>query len=778
MALCVLLLALLQTLRAPAAPPKLPLVPAKQVGMDGKQLRRIDELVAHALADGKMPGCVITIARHGKICFQKAYGHREVQPSKQPMTVDTVFDLASLTKPVATATSIMVLLERGDIRLRSKVADDLPAFAAGGKEAITVKQLLVHQSGLAPFLPIERTTDSAEAGWQAMFEAPPRHEPGTKFVYSDINFLMLGRLVEEASGKSLREFSQQCIFGPLGMMETGFLPREDLRKRAAVTEQRDGEWMRGQVHDPRAHFLGGVAGHAGLFSTAADLAVYADMLLGEGRYRSARIVSPQTVRLMTSAFEVSRGHRGLGWDKQSPYSSNRPELMSQRAFGHGGFTGTAMWIDPELDLAVIFLSNRVHPDGKGSVNDLAGRIGAVAVAAIRKPTSTRRPQPGARDTRSNVSVQNGIDVLQQDGFKQLAGRRVGLITNHTGHNRDRISTVQLLAEAPGVELVALFSPEHGFAGKLEHSRIASGRDTATGLVIHSLYGATRQPTAKMLAGMDTLVFDIQDIGTRFYTYVSTMGLAMEAAAEHGLKFVVLDRVNPIGGLAVQGPVLDAGKESFVGFHPIAVRHGMTVGELAKMFQSERKLNCDLDVIPIKGWRREMFFDATRLPWTNPSPNMRSLAQALLYPGIGLLETTNLSVGRGTDTPFEVLGAPWLDGRRLAAAMHRASLPGVTFVPIEFTPAASKYEQQKCSGINLLVTDRRQFQPVRTGLAIAHQLHRLYSDEWDAANYPRLLGSEAVVRGLLEGESVRKLEASYSKQLAQFKRRRQQFLIYR
>lgn len=397
---CILALCAVSSLLR-AQPPKLPHSEPEAAGMDADRLGLIDSLVKEAIADAKMPGCVVTIGRRGSIVFQRAYGHRQLQPEREPMTVDTVFDLASLTKPIATATSIMVLLEQGKVRVRSAAADFLPKFASHGKDEIRVRHLLTHQSGLPPFLPIERTTDNAEAGWQAMFDCELRTEPGSSFVYSDINFLMLGKMVESVSGRTLHEFSHQHIFEPLGMTETGFLPPDQptvgarLRKRAATTEQREGHWMRGEVHDPRAYFLGGVAGHAGLFSTADDLAIYAQMMLGGGGYYGVRILSPPTVELMTAAYDVGRGTRGLGWDKQSPYSSNRGELMSERAFGHGGFTGTGIWIDPQFDLFVIFLSNRVHPDGKGNVNDLIGRIGNVAVAAIvpQPPSPSNAPSP-------------------------------------------------------------------------------------------------------------------------------------------------------------------------------------------------------------------------------------------------------------------------------------------------------------------------------------------------------------------------------------------------
>jgi len=371
----------------------------------------------------------------------------------------------------------------------------------------------------------------------------------------------------------------------------------------------------------------------------------------------------------------------------------------------------------------------------------------------------------------------GIGVLQRDDFRQLAGRNVGLITNHTGLNRDGVSTVALLHAAKQVNLVALFSPEHGFQGRLDQAKIGDAKDQGTGLKIHSLYGATRAPTVESLQGIDTLVFDIQDIGTRFYTYISTMGFAMKAAAERGIRFVVLDRPNPIGGVEVQGPVLDVGSESFVGFHPMPVRHGMTTGELARMFNAELKFGLDLEVIAVEGWRRSEFFDATGLVWTNPSPNMRSLTQAHLYPGIGLLETTNLSVGRGTDTPFEVIGAPWIEPRGLARELNAADLPGVRFVPIRFTPNDSKFKDQPCGGINFVVTNREAFDPLATGLTVASTLRRLFPNDWDTASLNRLLAHAETRDAIVAGKAVAEIRKGYEAGLQSFKKRRSAYLIY-
>lgn len=371
------------TLPASAAtPPPLAVVCAEGAEIDARQLITIDREVEEALAARQMPGCVVLIGRHGKIVFQRAYGSRQVLPERIPMTLDTVFDLASLTKPVATATSVMLLIERGSVRLEDPVSRHVPEFAGHGKEPITVLQLLTHQGGLVADNPMSDYREGPQKAWQRIFAAKPALAPGTRFLYSDVGYLVLGELVRRVAGKGVDDFSQTNLFGPLGMRETCFLPPAGLRRRAAPTEKRDGKWIQGEVHDPRAFALGGVAGHAGLFSTARDLAVYARMLLRRGQLGGVRVLKESTVETMTRPYPVSAGLRGLGWDMRTGYSTNRGKSFSARAFGHGGFTGTALWIDPELDLFVIFLSNRLHPDGKGSVNALAGRIGTIAAGAV------------------------------------------------------------------------------------------------------------------------------------------------------------------------------------------------------------------------------------------------------------------------------------------------------------------------------------------------------------------------------------------------------------
>ncbi|MDZ4852493.1 MAG: DUF1343 domain-containing protein [Pirellulaceae bacterium] len=743
-------------------------------GMNSDRLVSIEKLINEAIDDKKLPGCVVCVGRLGKIAYLKSFGNKRLEPSIEPMTIDTVFDMASITKPVATATCVMRLVEIGKLGLTDKVSNYFPDFAKHGKENITLQDLLLHRSGLIPDNAMSDYADGPDRAWDKICDLKLTTPVGTAFKYSDVNFIVLGKVVEQVSGQKLNEFVDDAIFRPLGMSESGFLPKSNLRERAAPTEKRNKEWMQGEVHDPRAFALGGVAGHAGLFSTAQDLSIYAQMMLGQGTFRregdaNVRILSPATVATMTKAYEVPGGLRGLGWDKRSSYSINRGDLFSASAFGHGGFTGTVLWIDLELDCFFIFLSNRVHPNGSGSVNQLAGRIANIVASSIEKIRPSYPP--------ATAKVLLGIDVLERDHFNALAGQRIGLITNQTGRNQHGMSTIEVLKKAPHVQLMTLFSPEHGFEGKLDIAKIADKTDSATGLKIRSLYGETRRPTKEMLSDIDTLVFDIQDIGVRFYTYISTMGEAMIAAAENHRRFVVLDRPNPLNGVDVTGPMLDAGSESFVAFHQLPVRHGMTIGELAKMFRDELKLELDLEVIACEGWQRPSYWDLTGLTWINPSPNMRSLTQAILYPGIGLLEMTNLSVGRGTDTPFEIVGAPWIDGRSLAIDLNQQSLAGVVFIPIEFTPESSKYLNEICRGINIQITDRKIFEPIQVGLAIAETLHRLHPQAWQTQHLNRLLGHQATLRSVLTPTSIADRKAAMNEGVDEFLRRRQAFLIY-
>jgi uncharacterized protein YbbC (DUF1343 family)/CubicO group peptidase (beta-lactamase class C family) len=774
-------------------------------GIDPARFAGMDRLVEDAIAAKQTPGAVVLIGRGDTVLFEKAYGHRATVPGVEPMTLDTIFDLASLTKVVATTTAVMRLIEQGKVRLNDSVATFIPGFESYGKNGITIRHLLTHVSGLRPDVDLAEPWQGYDKAIELARAEVPTSAPGERFVYSDINFFLLGEVVAHVSGMPLDQYVTREIFQPLGMGDTGFNPPAAKRSRIAPTERCDtmAAWpcntpgappLRGVVHDPTARRMGGVAGHAGLFGTARDLSRFAQMILNEGRLGAARVLAPLTVAKMSSPATPPgmSSVRGLGWDIDTSFSANRGELFPIGSFGHTGFTGTSIWIDPTSRAYVIFLSSRLHPDGKGDVTPLRGRVATLAAAALDVTTHattlrmtgtdfTTASAPARTDSQASVGatspVAPGIDVLARDGFAILKGRRVGLLTNHTGRSANGETTIDLLHKAPGVQLVALFSPEHGIRGNLDEENLPSGRDERTGLIIHSLYGETRRPTAAMLDGLDVIVIDLPDIGARFYTYMSTMGHVMEEAAKRKVAVVVLDRPNPINGWQIEGPHAD--EEAFIAyFAPMPVRHGMTIGELARLFNEERKIGASLTVVPTANWRRDLWYDQTGLPWVNPSPNMRNLNQATLFPGIGAIEYSNISVGRGTDQPFEQIGAPWIDGRALAAMLNDRSLPGIRFYPVTFTPTASKYAKEACHGVFMVITNRTALQPVRLGLEIAAALWKLHGDRYRMETTYRLLGSRQPLERVKAGEDPARVASGWAADESRWRLLRAKYLLYR
>ena len=777
--------------------------PARPSGVDLARLADIDALIAQAMAAKAMPGAVVVVGRGDQVLYEKAFGQRAVAPLAEPMTLDTVFDLASLTKVVATTTAVMQLVERGQLRLTDPVAAWVPGFERYGKGGVTIRHLLTHVSGLRPDVDLGDPWKGYDAAIELAKDEVLQSPPGERFVYSDINFFLLGHIVGRVSGEPLERYTARHVFAPLGMTDTGFLPPIERIGRIAPTERcrfldawpctaPGEEPLRGVVHDPTARRMGGVAGHAGLFSTARDLTRFVRMLLGGGAVGPRRVLAPLTVAKMIAPATPAgmAASRGLGWDVDTNFSGNRGELMPLGSFGHTGFTGTSIWADPRTKLFVIFLSSRLHPDGVGEVGAVRARVATVAASAITDVplgglTGTRMTGTdfgAAADPTRPVSttpttrVLTGIDVLARDGFAMLKGRKVGLITNHTGLSVSGASTIDLLHKAPGVSLVALFSPEHGIRGVLDDD-VPSSRDETTGLLVHSLYGATRRPTPAMLSGLDTLVLDLQDIGARFYTYPATLGYVLEEAAKLKLKVVVLDRPNPINGWQIEGPLPDEAVLGFNAYLPMPIRHGLTLGELAHLFNAEKGIGADLTVVRAEGWRRDQWFDQTGLAWVNPSPNMRNVNQATLYPGIGAIEYANISVGRGTDQPFEQIGAPWIDGPRLAAALNARALPGIRVYPVRFTPTSSVYAGQACQGVFFVITNREQLQPVRVGLEIASALWQLHGDQFDPKTTARLVGSAAVLARAKAGEDPAAIAASWGGAEAHWRRLRAKHLLY-
>jgi uncharacterized protein YbbC (DUF1343 family) len=771
------------------------LQPAK-TGHEAHDFAAIDTIMQEAVAAGKIPGGVVLVGHNGRVVYRKAFGSRSLEPLREAMTADAVFDLASLTKCIATTTAMMQLIEEGRVRLNDPVAAYLPEFAQNGKGQITVRELLTHFSGLAPDLDLKQSWEGRAAAFNMAMQVKPANPPGSRFLYSDINFETLGFLVEKVSGMPLNEYANAKIFEPLGMSDTTFLPPASWMARIAPTQyDEQGKMLRGTVHDPTARRMGGVAGHAGLFSTADDLGKFAQALLsGEkilSRMAIEKMSTPQQPATATSL-------RGLGWDIDSPFSSNRGDLLPVGSFGHTGFTGTSLWIDPVTDTYIVILTNAVHPNGHGSVTSLRSRVATAVVHSLDLTVSEASKLRLARITGYNDSltaerrltarnggVKTGIDVLESHDFRELhpdTGHpmRIGLVTNQTALDARGQRTADILAHAPGIQLAAIFSPEHGFAGNLDTTAIGNSRDAATGAPVYSVYGDTdakRRPTAEQLTGLDAIVYDIQDIGVRFYTYESTLGYFLEAAAKAGKEIYVLDRPNPIGGGYVQGPIADAGRESFVSYWQTPVRHGMTVGELAKMFNGERAIGAKLSVIQMQGWMRGDWFDSTGRVWVNPSPNMRSLTAAELYPGIGMIEGTNISVGRGTDSPFELVGAPWIDASVLAAYLNARMVDGVRFVPVNFTPDASNYAGQNCGGVNIIATYRDALDAPELGLEVASALEHLYPDNYKIAALDGLMRNKATLDALIAGDDPRRIEEDWQDGLARFEPIREKYLLY-
>lgn len=774
----------------------------------GYNFAPVDAIVQEAIAQRQIPGAVVVVGHKGKMVYHKAFGSRAIEPRREPMSLDTVFDLASLTKPIATATSVMRLVQLGQVRLNDPLSRHVPEFGRNGKEEITIRQLLTHFSGLREDLDLDTPWWGREEALRRTFEERPVRPPGSHYVYSDINYIALGYLVERVSELPLDKYADAHIFQPLKMINTRFVPPRAWAQRIAPTEYEERRlMMRGVVHDPTARRMGGVAGHAGLFSTARDLAKFAQAML-DGKVLPVSIIEKMTTPQQPANATVLRG---LGWDIDSPFSSVRGELLPVGSYGHTGFTGTSFWVDPYTSTYIIILANAVHPRPVMPAVSLRSRVATAVADALRLEldkgyrdrllaiTGYNETMAGMRRVQSrNGQVLTGVDVLQTNNFEALRkqqaspaadvpesgsepARVIGLLTNQTGVDADGRRTIDVLANAPGFSLAALFSPEHGALGDVDAEDVGDTRDTLTGIPIYSVYGNTnekRRPSIEVLKTLDAIVIDVADVGARFYTYKTTVGYFLEAAAEAGIEVIVLDRPNPITGSIVQGPMAEQSLLNFVNYHTLPVRHGMTIGELATLFNSERNIGARLRVVSMQGWLRGDWFDATATSWVNPSPNLRSLTQATLYPGVALIEGTNVSVGRGTDTPFEVLGAPWIKPRQLADYLNRRNIAGVRFVPANFTPRSSRYENIPCGGVNIVVTDRSLLDSPQLGIELAVALRKLYPADYNPERMIEILANRSVYNAILAEEDPRRIADEWRDDLQQFEKVRARYLLYK
>jgi uncharacterized protein YbbC (DUF1343 family) len=752
---------------SPVTPPPTPVSPRIAA------FEEVDRLLEGFRQRGAFPGGVVAVGYRGSLVHLHPFGRLTYDADAAPVTADTLYDLASLTKVVATTTMAMILVDEGRLDLDRPVQQFLPGFQGPGKEAVTVRHLLTHSSGLAAVAPLYKELRGRTAFVERIQSMDLVYPPGSRSTYSDLGIILLGEILERVAGQPLEDFVRERIFAPLGMRETTFRPPAELRPRIAPTEFDPwrGRLVHGEVHDENAFALGGVAPHAGLFSTAGDLARFAQMLLDGGALDGRRIVSRETVELFTRRAGIPGSDRALGWDTKSAEGSSAGSLFSSRSFGHTGFTGTSIWIDPERQLYVILLTNRVHPTRE---NQLIREVRPVVADAVVRALAER-------------TVQAGLDRVAAGETAALAGKRLGLIVHAASVTADGRHAVEAL-RGRGLDVVRLFAPEHGLRGQAAAGEeVASGRDEASGLPVVSLYGERRRPSPADLAGLDALVFDLQDAGARFYTYASTLILALEAAAEAGIALVVLDRPNPLGGERIEGPVSaprSAVPESFLNLAPGPLVHGLTLGEMARFVNARRGLSSRnrpvrLTVVPMTGWTRRMTWADTGRPWVPPSPNLRSAEAALAYPGMALLEATNVSEGRGTASPFLLLGAPWLRSR------VEISVPGFRLEPASFTPRSMsaaphpKYQDQECRGLRVTVVDTERAEPYRLGVTLLAALLRQPGFEWREGGtvLTRLVGNPSLLQDLKAGKTVEEILAADAADHVAWRRDRRPALLY-
>ena len=741
----------------------------EEAGFRPGGLEDVDRVLQGFLEQGAFPGGVLAVGYQGKLAYLEPFGRLSYDEGAPEVTTDTIYDLASLTKVVATTVMAMILVDEGALDLDKPVVDYLPLFVGPGKDRVTVRQLLTHSSGLVAYGDLYNEISGKKAYLERIQGMELDYEPGTKSVYSDYGMILLGEILERVAGQPMEVFLEARVYGPLGMTDTGFLPGDDLLERIAPTE--DDPWrgyrVRGEVHDENAHALGGIAPHAGLFSTATDLARFLQMILNGGVFEHQRIVSRQIVEEWTRRAGVPGSDRATGWDTKSAEKSSAGHYFSPNSFGHLGYTGTSMWVDPERDLFLVLLTNRVHPTRENNlIRQARPAVADAVVKALNRPL-----------------VQVGLERIDSGELDSVEGKRLGLVVHSASVTADGRHAIDVLRDQ-GLDVVRLFSPEHGLRGRAAAGEpVDSDTDPVSGLTVVSLYGDQRRPSLESLAGLDALVFDLQGAGVRFYTYVSTLIHCLEAAAGAGLELVVLDRPNPLGGNRIEGPVSaprDVVPASFVNLAPGPLVHGLTLGEMARFVNSQLEVPAKLTVVPMAGWTREMTWVDTGREWISPSPNLRSSEAALAYPGTALLEATNLSEGRGTPDPFLLIGAPWLKPGELRSSAPGFSLDAASFMPVasRATPTP-KFQDQECVGQRVRVIDPGVAEPYALGVALLAELAGHADFEWLQGGdvLTRLLGTPRVLESIEAGKSVEEILADDRADHEAWREARKSALLY-
>lgn len=719
---------------APAAaetpePPRVQVSLPPPIRIDVATERAVDAAVTRALVADELPGAVVLIGDAHGTRFARAYGQRSLEPTRSRMSLDTVFDLASLTK-VFTALGVLRLVAAGRLTLEEDAGRHIPALAG-----VSAEDLLLHRAGFPAVDSLRDYVADRDANIERIL-ATERTPPGT-FRYSDLGYIALGELIARVSGKPLDEALRELVLEPLGL-EARFRPEADERiapteyapRRAAEGEEPP--MIRGEVHDPRAYRLGGVAGHAGLFASAADIAKVARTLLGG----DSAFLPEALRRRMLTPVRIGDAERTLGLDAY------------RGGVAHRGFTGTFLHVHEGHGRFAVVLTHAVHPRAQGDAAPLRDAIRAIANEAeiLSEP----------------AELAFGIDVLRAEGFRRLEGKRVGLFTHDAAVARDGQTTRRLLQDAENVDLRLLFAPEHGLGanreGVIEDER-------ADGVVIQSLFGANRDPRPEAFERFDVLVVDIQDVGARFYTYFASMHRLLRAAAEAHTPVLILDRPNPLGGVRVAGPLVEPAYQTFINHHPLPILHGLSAGEMARLLVAEGELDVDLEVVAIQGWGGETWRDLN-LRWVPPSPNLRTLDAVELYPAVALVEGANVSVGRGTESPFQLVGAPYVDAERLLAAVIGAGGHGEVAT---FQPTARPFRGRPCQGVRLSADGSS----LALGFAILRSLatHRQFQGDRTAG----LLASDEVQHMALGGQPG--LMESFRAAEQAFEARRAPHLLY-
>lgn len=740
-----------------AEPPSAPETdPGPALRLPYAQLSALERAIQGSIDRGEISGAVVELGRSDGVLARRALGKLQDSPPTWYLP-ETRFDLASLTKPFTALTLMLVLREHGTLSIDDRVSSHLPEFSAHGKSDVTIRDLLLHRSGLPAANPLADLRGDPASQRLRILGVAPSAKRGD-FLYSDVNFMVLGLLIEKLTGKPLDQVMRDRLLVPLGLLHTAYRrPSAQLGDAALFAPTEPARLiptdpasptvlLRGVVHDPRARMLDGVAGHAGLFSTAEDLGKLARALLTKQAPIDQRLLEA-----MLAPVRFSKQVRGLGWQLRS---------TDPRVFGHYGFTGTSLWVDPSRDGYVVILTSRLYPHGKGSADPLRGAIHRQAHAAY------------AADLGAHDEPVVGADVLRLDDFAPLKGRKVLLLTNESARLRDGRTTIELLRDAPNVELVALLSPEHGIDAR-QGGLVRDAVDHFTGLPVRSLYADSDLGVhAKRLAGADTIVFDLQDVGVRFYTYFSTLHSILRTATETRQRVVVLDRPNPLGGESA-GPVVDEREPTFVHHMRLPLLHGFTAGEFARYVKQEEQLDVDLEVVELRHWQRDRAL-APNQAWAPPSPNLRTRNAVLLYPMLGPFETTSLSVGRGTDTPFEVIGAPYVDSAALIAKL--GELPGLDVEATDFVPRSSTQRGKRCRGLRIRVVDTSRFDPLQSFIRLAEVLIGAHP-QVNAKRLDDLLANRDALEAILRGNAPQAITASWQADLSAFLERRKASLLY-